>query len=97
MLLVALCCATAYVTLRRSTRARIARLSPKTVLCLCALAALPWVIIHFGMKHIAVSAHSSAELIGLFALALLAFALLVLLPLAVAISILVWMFARSGR
>lgn len=97
VLLVALCTGTAYATLRAPTRARIIRLQPAAMLGLCILAAIPWLMVYFGMKHFFVSAHSTGELIGLFALALLAFVLLVLLPFAVTLCILVWMFARSGR
>lgn len=97
VLVVALCGGTAYATLRAPMRGRIIRLSPKTMAILCMLAALPWLIVHFALKHFSISVHSTGDLIGVLALALLAFTLLVLLPLVVTLCILVWMFARSGR
>jgi hypothetical protein len=94
--LVALCIATVYVLLRPATRRRVARWPLAGVLIFIGAAAIPWLTVWLAPITIKASIHGALELIGWLFLALLAFAMLVLLPLAALASAVVWARARSG-
>lgn len=96
LLLLGLCAATVHAMLRPAIRHRVARWPLLGILAFIGLAAVPWLIVWFAPVSIRVSIHGALELIGWLFLALLAFAMLVLLPLAVLASAVVWARARSG-
>jgi hypothetical protein len=93
----ALCVGTAVLVTRAPARRRIARWRATLLLELIAAAAVPWLIVLFAPIAIRVSIHGLAQLVGWILVALLAFALLVLLPLAAVASSLVWWTARRTR
>jgi hypothetical protein len=97
LLLVGLCVATAYAVLRAPARRRVARWPASRILVLAGAAALPWLVAWFAPIRVVVNIHSVGPLIGWTALALLAFALLVLLPLAALLSGAVWWVGRRQR
>ena len=94
--LLGLCGATAYAVLRASARSRIASWPGSWVVALLAAAIVPWLIIRLTPTRLSVSIHGVAAAIGWLLVALLVFALLVLLPLAAVLIGLVWWRRRSG-
>ena len=94
LLLAGLCVATGYVTLRARTRALIAQWSLAQVATLVVTAAIPWLVAWLAPIKISVNINTLPELTGWLALALLAFAVLVLLPLAAVLAVGVWFVAR---
>jgi hypothetical protein len=64
---------------------------------LVGAAALPWLVVWFAPIHVVVNVHGVVSLIGWLLLALLAFAVLVLLPLAAVLSVVVWWRTRLRR
>jgi uncharacterized membrane protein len=97
LLLLALCAGTVYAILRASTRRRVAQWSAKRLLALAVAAAVPWLIVSLAPIHFAVAIHGVGPLLGWLLLALLAFALLVLLPLATILCAVVWGIAHRRR
>ncbi|HEU4630103.1 MAG TPA: hypothetical protein VFS08_10150 [Gemmatimonadaceae bacterium] len=97
-LLLGLCAGTAYAVLRAPMRQRVARWPAWRLLVLLAAAALPWLVVWLAPIRIVVSVHGVWPLIGWLLMALLVFALLVLLPLAAILGGVVWWAARRrGR
>lgn len=94
LLLLLLCGATVYSLLRPTPRHRVAEWPPARIVALVIAAALPWLVIRFAPLHIKVSINGILQLVGWLLLAVLAFALLVLLPLSAIVSALVWLDAR---
>jgi len=90
----ALCVATGYAVLRARSRALIAEWSVAQIATLVATAAIPWLAVWLAPIKISVNIHTLPVLIGWLALALLAFAVLVLLPLAAILAVGVWSVAR---
>src|SRR3954464_14169790 len=97
LVLCALCAGILLAVVRPRARQRIARWPATFLLELVALAIVPWLVVLFAPVTIRVSIHGLLPLIGWIFLALLAFALLVLLPLAAVASSLVWWLARRRR
>ena len=97
LLLVGLCVATAYVVLRASARERVARWPARRLVGLAGATVLPWLIVRFAPIHLVLSIHGLGPLLGWLLLALVAFALLVLLPLATLLCAVVWRLARRRR
>lgn len=97
LLLAALCAATAYATLRRSARTRIAGWPATRLIGICILAAVPWLFVWLKSGHFSVSVNGVGPFIGWLIVGLLAFALLILLPLFGALALLVWSTARIRR
>ena len=62
-----------------------------------AIAAIPWLVVWLAPINISVNIHTLPALIGWLALALLAFGVLVLLPLAAVLAGGVWLIARHRR
>jgi len=94
LLLAGLCVATGYVVLRARTRDRIARWSVAQIATLVVTAVIPWSVVWLAPITISMNIHTLPVLIGWLALALLAFGMLVLLPLAAMLSVGVWWIAR---
>ena len=97
VLLLSLCAGTAYAILRASTRRRVANWSATRLLALAGAATVPWLVVWLAPIHFEVAIHGVGPLIGWVLVALLAFALLVLLPLAALVCAMVWGLARGGR
>ena len=97
LLLLGLCAATAYAVLRAAGRRRVARWPAGYVLGLGVAALLPWLVVWFVPLRIEVSIHGLGPLLGWLLVALLAFALLVLLPLGALLSGVAWWVARRRR
>jgi hypothetical protein len=101
LVLLALCGATTYATLRRPARTRIVHWPARRLLGVCVLAVLPWLVVWLralrGVNNISVSVNGTGSLIGWLVVALIAFALLILLPLAAMLALLVWSAARIRR
>ena len=97
LLLLGSCVATAYAVLRTSARRRVARWPAGRLLGLAGAAVLPWLIVWLAPIHLAGDIHGLGPLLGWLLLALLAFALLVLLPLATLLCVAVWGIARGRR
>jgi len=98
LFLAGLCVATGYAILRAGTRVRVARWSVARIAALAAVAAVPWLVVWLAPINISVNIHTIPVLIGWLALALLAFGVLVLLPLAALLAAGVWLAARRrGR
>jgi hypothetical protein len=97
LVLCALCVGIFAAVLRPRARQGIARWPATFLLELVALAIVPWLVVVFAPITIRISIHGLLPLIGWIFLALLAFALLVLLPLAAVASSLVWWHARRRR
>lgn len=97
LLLAGLCGATGYFVLRASTRALIARWSVAQIATLLITAAVPWLVVSLAPISISVNIHTLPVLIGWLAVALLAFAVLVLLPLAAVLAMGVWLVARRRQ
>jgi hypothetical protein len=96
LFLASLCVATGYAVLRARTRALIAQWSIARIAALVVIAAIPWLVVWLAPINISVNIHTLPVLIGWLALALLAFGVLVLLPLAAVLAASVWLTARRG-
>ena len=94
LVLAGLCVATGYAVLRARTRAVITRWSIARIAALVVIAAVPWLVVWLAPINISVNIHSLPVLIGWLALGLLAFGVLVLLPLAAVLTAGVWLTAR---
>jgi hypothetical protein len=92
-----LCAGTLVAVTRAPARRRIARWPAMLLLELAAAAVVPWLVVLFAPIEIRISIHGTAQLVGWILLVLLAFGLLVLLPLAVVASSVVWWRARRAR
>jgi len=97
LLLLGCCAATAHAVLRASARRRVARWPAASLLGLAGAAVLPWLVVWLAPIRIALSIHGLGPLLGWALLALLAFALLVLLPLATILCAVVWGIAHGRR
>jgi len=100
LFLAGLCVATGYAILRARVRTRIGQWPVARIAVLVVLAAIPWLVVWLAPINISVNIHTVPVLIGWLALALLAFVLLVLLPLAALLAGGVWLTARrrgAGR
>jgi hypothetical protein len=97
VLLLSLCVGTAYTILRASARQRVARWSAVRLLALAGAATVPWLVVWLAPIHFEVAIHGVGPLLGWALVALLAFALLVLLPLAALVCAIVWGLARGRR
>lgn len=97
LLLLGLCIATAYAVLRTSARRRVAQWPVRWLLGLIVLAVLPWLIVRLAPINLVVNIHGIGPLIGWLLLGLVAFVLLVLLPLATLLCAVVWGVARGRR
>jgi len=94
LVLAGLCVATGYAVLRARTRAVITRWSIVRIAALVMTAAVPWLVVWLAPINISVNIHSLPVLIAWLALGLLAFGVLVLLPLAAVLTAGVWLTAR---
>ena len=99
LLLLGLCAFTAYAVLRAAGRRRLSHWPLQRVLGLAGAALLPWLVVWLAPLRIEAKIHGVGPLLGWLLLALLAFALLVLLPLGALLSGVVWWVAsrRRGR
>jgi len=97
LVLLGLCGATAYGVLRASSRSRIARWRRARILMLLAAAAVPWLVVWLAPMRLSVDIHGIAALIGWILVALVIFALLVLLPLAAVLCSIVWWIGHRAR
>jgi hypothetical protein len=97
LLLCTLCGLILVMVLRAPARERIARWPASLLLELVALAIVPWLVVVFAPITIRISIHGLLPLIGWILVALFAFGLLVLLPLAAVASSLVWWRGRRRR
>lgn len=97
LLLLGLCGATAYGVLRASARSRIQRWPGGRMLILLVAAVVPWLVVRLAPMHVSASIHGTVELIGWILVALVVFALLVLLPLAAVLCSAVWWTGRRAR
>lgn len=94
LVLAGVCVATGYAVLRARTRAVITRWSIVRIAALVVTAAVPWLVVWLAPINISVNIHSLPVLIAWLALGLLAFGVLVLLPLAAVLTAGVWLTAR---
>jgi hypothetical protein len=94
LVLAGLCVATGYAVLRARTRAVITRWSIARIAALVVTAAVPWLVVWLAPINISVNIRSLPVLIAWLALGLLAFGVLVLLPLAAVLTAGVWLPAR---
>jgi hypothetical protein len=97
LILLGLCAVTAYAVLRASARRRVARWPAARLLGLAGVAVLPWLIVWLAPISLKVEIHGVGPLLGWLLVALLAFALLVLLPLATLLCAVAWGIARGRR
>jgi hypothetical protein len=88
---------TVAAVVRAPARRRITGWPATRLLALLVAAIVPWLIVVFAPLTIRVSIHGVVSLIGWIVLVLLVFALLVLLPLAVVASGVVWWAAWRRR
>jgi hypothetical protein len=95
LLLLGLLAVTTYAVLRTTARQRVAHWPARRIVGLAGSAVLPWLVVWLAPIRIAVNIRSIGPLLGWLLLALLAFALLVLLPLAALLCSVVW--ATAGR
>ncbi len=96
-ILLALSAASAYAVLRASARPRVARWPAWRVLALLGVAVIPWLVVWLAPLHFEIGIRGVGQLLGWLLLALLAFALLVLLPLVSLLCAAVWGISRSRR
>lgn len=94
LLLLGLCVATGFAVLRARTRARIGERSAARIVAFVVIAAIPWLVVWLAPINVSVNIHTVPVLIGWLALALLAFGVLVLLPLAALLAAGVWLAVR---
>jgi len=92
--LACLCVATGYAILRAPARARITTWSIARIVVLVVIAGVPWLVAWLAPINVSVNIHTVPVLIGWLALALRAFGVLVLLPLAAVLAAGVWSAAR---
>jgi hypothetical protein len=97
LFLAGLCVATGYALLRLRTRVRIAQWSVARLAALVVIAAIPWLVVWLAPINISVNIHTVPALIGWLVLALVAFGVLVLLPLAALLAGGVCLTARHRR
>ena len=99
LVLLGLCAVTAYTVLRAAGRRRVADWPLPRVLGLGGVALLPWLVVWLAPLRIEANIRGLGPLLGWLLLALLAFAVLVLLPLGALLSGAVWWAAwrRRGR
>lgn len=97
LLLFGLCAGTAGAVVRAAARRRVAAWPARRVLGLAGAAALPWLVVWLAPIRVEVSIHGLGPLVGWMLVALLVFALLVLLPMAALLSGAVWCAARRRR
>lgn len=97
LLLLGLCGATAYGVLRASARLRIAHWPGARSLILLAASAVPWLVVWLAPIRVSANIHGIVALAGWVLVALVVFALLVLLPLAAVLCIVVWYVDRRAR
>ena len=97
LLLLGLCVVTAYAVLRASARRRVSQWPIGWLLGLVAAAVLPWLVVWLAPIKLVINAHSVAALVGWLLLGLLAFVVLVLLPLAALLCAVVWGIAHGRR
>ena len=97
VVLVALCGGALVVVLRAPGRRRIARWPATFLLELVTLAIVPWLVVVFAPITIRISINGLLSLLAWILVALFAFALLVILPIAAVASTLVWWRARRRR
>ena len=97
LVLLGLCGATAYGVLRARTRSRITRWPGARILILLAASAVPWLVVWLAPIRVSVDIHGIAALIGWVLVALIVFALLVLLPLAAVLCSAAWWIGRHAR
>ena len=97
LVLVALCVLTGYFVLRARTRARIGQMRVTAIVVLVVSATIPWLVVWLAPIEISMNVRTIPVLIGWILLALLAFALLVLLPIAATLTAVVWWFAWRRR
>jgi len=97
LLLLALCGAAVYATLRGPARARIVRWPATRLIGACVLAVIPWLVVWLRVNRFSVTVNGVGPFIGWLLVGLLAFALLILLPLAAMLALLVWSAARIRR
>jgi hypothetical protein len=90
IILCALCVLTVHSVLRRSSRARLAQWPMLWVLALIVIAVMPWIVVRVAPISIEVNIRGALQLAGWILAALIAFALLVLLPIAALVAALVW-------
>lgn len=88
LVMVGLCVATAYAILR--ARAKIARCPASRLIVLGVAAIVPWLVVWLVPIAISVNIHGAIQATSWLILILLVFALLVLLPVAVVTSGVVW-------
>ena len=94
LFLAGLCVATSFVILRVGTRARIAQWPVARIAALVVVGVIPWLVVWLAPINISVNIHTVSVLIGWLAMALLAFGVLVLLPLAAVLAGGVWLAAH---
>jgi uncharacterized paraquat-inducible protein A len=97
LLLLGLCGATAYGVLRISARSRIARWTCARILILLIAAAVPWLVVWLAPIRVSANIHGIAPLVGWVLVALVVFALLVLLPLAAVLCTVAWWVGHRAR
>src|SRR5215218_7874285 len=87
LLVLGLCAVTTYAMLRAATRRRVTRWPVGWILALVGSAVVPWLVVRLAPIAIALKIHGIVPLLGWLLLALVAFALLVLLPLAALLAV----------
>jgi hypothetical protein len=92
--LLGLCAIAAYLVLRARARQRIAIWPATWILGLGAAAVVPWLVVRLAPIRIEVKINGILQMLGWSVLALAAFALLVMLPIAAVASAGVWANAR---
>ena len=94
LLLLALCVGTTYAIVRASARQRVAQWPAWRLLALVGAATVPWLFVWLAPISFEVAIHGVGPLLAWLLAALLAFGLLVLLPLAALLCVIVWGIAR---
>ena len=97
LLLLALCAGTTYAIVRASARRRVAQWAAGRLLALVCAATVPWLFVWLAPIRFEVAIHGVGPLLGWLLVALLAFVLLVLLPLAALLCVIVWGLAHRRR
>jgi hypothetical protein len=90
----ALCVATLYAVLRAPSRALVARWPVRWIVALVAAAAAPWLVVVFAPIRIEAKIEGLGPLIAWLLAALLAFGVLILLPIAALAATVVWSLGR---
>lgn len=94
VLLIGLCVISAYAVLRAGARQRVAAWPPAWILGIGAAAVVPWLVVWLAPIRIVVNFEGLGPLLGWLLIALVAFALLVLLPLVALLCAATWWTAR---